>query len=105
MYSKKKSLPKLRVISYKNKKHKYKLNQSKKKRRLAIDEGVRNESKKLNVTKKIAAQKKKGRFNILRIYRRNNNKKECEKLTQDMKYMDKKYRLGETKNICKRNKL
>ena len=39
MYSKKKSLPKLRVISYKNKKHKYKLNESKKQRRLAIDEG------------------------------------------------------------------
>jgi len=104
MFSKKRDLPKLRVISYKNKKHKYKLNQSKKQRRLAIDEGVKNESKKLNVTKKIAAQKKKGRFNILRIYRRNNNKKESEKLTQDMKYMDKKYKLGETKNICKNKK-
>jgi hypothetical protein len=83
------------------------LNESKKKRRLAIDEGVINESKKLNVTKKIAAQKKKGRFNILRIYRRNKNKKECEKITEDMKYMDKKYKLGETKNICrtKKNKI
>ena len=58
MYSRKrKNLPKLRVVSYKNKKHKYKLNESKKKRRLAIDEGVINESKKLNVTKKVAAQK------------------------------------------------
>tara|TARA_Y100000816_G_scaffold142405_1_gene100940 strand:+ start:81 stop:734 length:654 start_codon:yes stop_codon:yes gene_type:complete len=105
MYSKKrKDLPKLREISYKNKKHKYKLNESKKKRRLAIDEGVRNESKKLKVTKKVAAQKKKGRFNILRIYRRNKNKKECEKITDDMKYMDKKYKLGETKNICKTRK-
>ena len=100
MYSKKKDLPKLRSISYKNKKHRYKLNESKKKRRLAIDEGIRNESKKLNVTKKIAAQKKKGRFNILRIYRRYKNKKECEKITQDMEYIDKKYKLGETKNIC-----
>ena len=75
------------------------MNESKKKRRLAIDEGVINESKKLNVTKKIAAQKKKGRFNILRIYRRNKNKKECEKITEVMKYMDKKYKLGETKNV------
>ena len=101
---KSKRLPKLRVISYKNKKHKYKLNQSKRKRRLAIDEGVRNESKKLNVSKKIAAQKKKARFNILRIYRRNKNKKACEKLTRDMKYMDKRYKLGETKNICRTRK-
>lgn len=99
-----KKLPKLKKISYKNKKHKYKLNESKNKRRLAIDEGVKNESKKLNVTKKIAAQKKKGRFNILRIYRRNKNKKECKKLTKDMKYLDKKYKLGKTKDICKSKK-
>ena len=51
-------------------------------------------------TKRKAAIAKKGRFNILRIYRRYNNKKDCEKITKDMKYMDNKYKLGKTKNIC-----
>lgn len=101
---KSRKLPKLRKITLKNKKYKYKLSDSKRKRRLAINEGVKNESKKLNVSKKIAAQKKKGRFNILRIYRKNNNKKDCLKFTQDMQYMDKKYKLGKTKNICKTKK-
>ena len=31
----------------------------------------------------------------------NNKKDECRKLTSDMKYIDKKYNLGKTKNICK----
>jgi hypothetical protein len=53
------------------------------------------------LTKKRAAISKKGRFNILRIYRKNNKKDECRKLTSDMKYIDKKYNLGKTKNICK----
>ena len=95
-----KKLPKLRIISYKNKKHKYKLNNSKKKRQLAIDEGINYEKKYNNMTKKTAAQKKKARFNILRIYRRNKNIKDCKKITSDMRYMDKKYDLGTTKTIC-----
>ena len=97
----KKILPRLRKISYKNKKYKYKINESNKKRRLAINEGVKNESKRLNITQKQAAQKKKARFNILRIYNKNKSKKSCLQLTKDMKYMDKKYKLGNTKNICK----
>ena len=44
---------------------------------------------------------KKSRFNILRLYRKNNDKKGCNNLTNDMKYMDKKYNLGKTRNICK----
>ena len=100
MTSTKKLLPKLRNISYKNKKHKYKLKDSQKKRRLAIDEGVKMENKKTRKGKKYAALKKKARFNILRIYRRYKNPKDCKKLTKDMKYMDKKYDLGTTKNIC-----
>ena len=93
-------LPKLRPISYENKKHKYKLNDNQKKRRLAIDSGIKQEAKKENKTLKQAALSKKGRFNILRIYRKNNNYKECMTLTKDMKYMDKKYKLGKTNNIC-----
>ena len=97
---KKNTLPTLSKVSFINKKYKYKINQSTRKRRLAIDEGVRKEARKLNKTKKQAAKAKKGRFNILRIYRRYNNKKDCEILTKDMKYMDKKYGLNKTKNIC-----
>ena len=51
-------------------------------------------------TKRRAATAKKGRLNILRIYRRNKKKKECKKITKDMKYIDKKYKLGKTREIC-----
>lgn len=95
-----KLLPNLRKISKKNKKHHYKLKDPHKKRILAINEGVRYEMKHKNRTMKKAATAKKGRFNILRIYRRNNNVKDCNKITRDMRYMDKKYKLGKTKNIC-----
>ena len=97
-------LPKLRKINYKNRKHRYKLKYSTKKRRLAIDEGVKMERKKTGKNTRKAAIAKKGRFNILRIYRKYKKIKECEILTRDMKYMDKKYKLGKTKNICKKNK-
>jgi len=93
-------LPKLRKISKKGKKHHYRLKDTQKKRILAINEGVKHEMKHKKKTKRNAAIAKKGRFNILRIYRRYNNKKDCEKITKDMKYMDKKYKLGKTKNIC-----
>ena len=81
-----KLLPKLRKISKKNKKHHYKLKDPQKKRILAINEGVRYEMKYKNRTKKQAATAKKGRFNILRIYRRNKNIKDCNKITSDMLY-------------------
>jgi len=97
-------LPKLRKISYKKRKHTYKLKYSAKKRRLAIDEGVSMEKKKTGKTTRKAAIAKKGRFNILRIYRKNKKTKECEILTQDMKYMDRKYKLGKTKNKKRKNK-
>ena len=95
-----KLLPKLRKISKKNKKQHYKLKDPQKKRILAINEGVRYEMKYKNRTQKQAATAKKGRFNILRIYRRNKNIKDCNKITSDMRYMDKKYKLGKTTNIC-----
>ena len=43
----------------------------------------------------------KARFNVLRIYRKNKKPDECRKLTKDMRYIDKKYGLGETKDIVK----
>ena len=47
-----------------------------------------------------AALAKKKRFNILRIYRRYKNVKDCKKITKDMRYIDKKYKLNKTKSIC-----
>ena len=89
-------LPRLRKADSKNKKHHYKLSEPQTKRILAIDEGIQNN--RLGVKK--GATAKKGRLNILRIYRRNNNYKECKRITDDMRYIDKKYKLGKTNNIC-----
>lgn len=97
-------LPKLRKIDYKTRKHAYKLKSSTRKRHLAIDEGVKMEKKKTGRTEKKAAVAKKARFNILRIYRKNKKPNECEILTKDMRYMDRKYKLGKTKNICGKTK-
>ena len=100
MKTRKNILPKLRKISYKKKKHHYHLKDTFKKRKLAIHEGVKMESKKTGSSTKKSAIAKKGRFNILRIYRKNKKIKECKILTRDMRYMDKKYGLGSTKDIC-----
>lgn len=97
-----KNLPKLRKLTKKNVRHHYKLKYSTRKRRMAINEGVGAESKKRGMTMKKAAISKKGRFNLLRMYRKNKNPKACRKITKDMRYMDKKYKLGKTKNICKK---
>lgn len=97
-------LPQLKPVMMKNKKYTYKLKDPPALRHKAIDEGIRYENKHMNKTKKQAAISKKGRFNILRIYRRNNNLKECKILTKDMEYMDKKYKLGKTSKICSKKK-
>ena len=94
----------MRPINNKNVKHKYKLSDPQSKRILAIDEGIRDEAKKTGKTIKKAAISKKGRFNILRIYRKNKRPQECKRITSDMKYIDKKYGLGKTTKICKDNK-
>ena len=47
-----------------------------------------------------AALAKKKRFNVLRIYRRYKNVKACKKITKDMRYIDKKYKLNKTNDIC-----
>ena len=97
-------LPQLKPVMMKNKKYTYKLNDPPSLRHKAINEGVRYENKHMNKTIKQAAISKKGRFNILRIYRRNNNLKECKILTKDMEYIDKKYKLGKTSKICSKKK-
>ena len=94
-------LPKLKPSLNNKKKYHYKLSYKPTRRRLAINEGIRYEVKK-GRNRKQAATAKKGRLNILRIYRRNKKLGECNKITSDMKYIDRKYGLGETKNICKK---
>ena len=93
-------LPKLRKIDYLDKKEKYHLRDPAAKRRAAIDAGVKAEMKKTRKTQRKAAIAKKGRFNVLRIYRRTRKVAECQKITRDMRYMNSKYGLGKTKNIC-----
>ena len=83
------TLPKLRVLSYKNKKHKYKLSDPHKKRIVALDAGIRAE-RKTKKSRREAATAKKARLNVLRIYRKNKKLGECRKLTQDKKYIDTK---------------
>ena len=96
-------LPKLKLLTSKNKKHKYKLNETARKRRLAINEKIKSGANKRKGSIKKRALSKKRRFNILRIYRRYNNVKDCKKITQDMKYIDKKYNLKKTNDICGKN--
>ena len=98
----KRMLPKLKPSLNKNKKYHYRLEDGPRSRRLAIDEGIDYETKHTNRTRKQAAIAKKGRLNILRIYRKNSNPKHCNKITRDMRYIDKKYNLGKTTSICKK---
>ena len=102
MAEKNKNLPKLRDLSKKdkNKKYKYHIHDSDYKRHRAINEGIKSKKSKKAQIK--AAKDKKARFNILRIYRRYKNPKECKIITKDMRYIDKKY-LGpdaKTSDIC-----
>ena len=95
-----KLLPKLKKVDYTGKKYHYKLAQTARRRRMALNEGIQTEIQRLGKTKRQAATAKKGRLNILRIYRRNKNVKDCKKITRDMRYIDKKYKLGKTASIC-----
>lgn len=95
-------LPRLRNVGKKTKKHKYKLKNPQSKRILAIEEGISYEKKQGKTTKQAALSKKK-RFNVLRIYRKNRDPDGCRKLTKDMEYIDKKYNLGKTNDICEKS--
>ena len=93
-------LPKLRPVDYGPKVIKYKLSDPDETRHKAINTGIRA-STKIYGSQRTAAIKKKARFNIIRIYRRFLKKGECQKITKDMRYIDKKYiKNGTTKNIC-----
>lgn len=90
-------LPRLKPSRKTKKRYHYKLKSKTLNRRRAINEGIRSETKR-NLRKSAIA--KKGRLNILRIYRRKRKRSECRKITRDMKYIDKKYKLGKTRDIC-----
>ena len=102
--TKKNLIPKLKPIDKTGKRYHYRLSDPFTKRKRAINEGVLMEVKRRKITQKKAAQNKKARFNVLRIYRRYNNPAACRKITHDIRYMDKKYKLGKTKNICNKKR-
>ena len=93
-------LPKLKKSRNNKKKYHYKLKYTPRRRRMAINEGINYEAKHTRRNIKQAAIAKKGRLNILRIYRRNKKNDQCNKITSDMRYIDRKYNLGKTNNIC-----
>lgn len=93
-------LPTLTAVNKSKKRLLYKLKDPAGVREKALLAGVSAEAKRLKITQKEAALKKKGRLNILRIYRRNKRKTECRTITRDMRFLDKKFKLGETASIC-----
>lgn len=101
-------LPRLTVVpaSVKaRKKYHYRLEASASDRRKALAAGIASEQKKRKISLREAAIAKKGRLNILRIYRRYKLVSECAKITRDMKWIDKTYiKNGKTKYICGKNK-
>lgn len=100
------TLPRLTVIpaSVKaRKKYHYRIDDTASLRRKALAAGIVAEQQKRGITLREAAIAKKARLNILRIYRRYRLSRECEKITRDMKWIDRTYIIdGRTKNICKK---
>jgi hypothetical protein len=92
--------PILKKVDETGMRYKYKLDKTARSRRLALTERVDKDIKKSGRSTRRAAIAKKGRLNVLRIYRRYRNVPECKKITSDMRYMDRKYNLGKTRKIC-----
>ena len=83
-------------------KARYRIDDSSKLRRKALARSIILEQQKGKISLRKAAIAKKGRLNILRIYRRYKLPNECARITRDMKWIDKTYSIGGiTKNICK----
>ncbi len=95
--------PPLRKVPTGSKRLKYILSLPAAERRKAITAGINSESRKRGVSRRKAAIAKKGRLNILRIYRRNSKIAECRKITMDMKWIDRTYlktQGARTSKIC-----
>lgn len=95
-----KGFPVLKKIDERGMRYKYKLNKTARARRMALNERVMDDMKKTGKGTRRAAIAKKGRLNVLRIYRRYRNVNDCKKITRDMRYLDNKYKLGKTAEIC-----
>ena len=78
----------------------YKLSDGSRKRHQAIDKKIKHDTKRMGSRK--AALAKKRRLGVLRIYRKYKRPEECEILTKDMQYINKKYlKTGKTSNsVC-----
>ena len=75
---------------------KYRLTDTAQKRRAALSGEIARKAHRDKITTRSAAQKKKARLNVLRIYRKNKPRgtpenKQCNVLTRDMNYIDSKY--------------
>ena len=80
---------------------KYKLSDSDIKRHSVLSSYVNLKSKKDKKSKKVIAIEKKRRLNVLRIYKKNSNKKHCKIITSDMIWLTKKYIPGgKVSSIC-----
>lgn len=97
-------LPQLKKEMNKDARYKYKLDAPELTRKRALNESIKFISKKTGKSLREAAVEKKARLNILRIYRRNKNPQEARLITQDMKWLSDRYKLGETKRITKSKK-
>lgn len=82
------------------KKTPYMLKDDAKTRRNALEEGIKMVKNKYKINDRDAAIAKKKKLNVLRIYHKNKNPIYCRKITYDIKYLDKKYKLDQTKMIC-----
>lgn len=95
--------PPLRSVPTGSKRLRYTLDKSATERRKAIKAGINSEMRKRGITKQKAAVSKKGRLNVLRIYRRYSNPRDCKKITMDMRWIDRTYLSsikGKTTMIC-----
>ena len=95
--------PPLRKVPTGGKRLRYTLSKSAVERRKALTAGINSEMRKRGISKEKAAQAKKGRLNVLRIYRRNSKPAECRKITMDMRWIDRTYLRsikGKTSKIC-----
>ena len=90
-------LPQPRVLKNKEK-YGYSLKKSKIERQKALNKDIQAQKRK----KKDAALSKIRRFGLIRILQRKRYPKYCKILTEDMIYLNKKYRNGisKIKNIC-----
>ena len=104
MPRKKKNVIKIKLapISAPKKGYKYRIHASDLSRKRAINKSIKEYAKSTGKSLEEAAQAKKKRLNVLRIYRRNTDPKGAANITKDMVWINTKYSLdGKIKNIAK----